>query len=167
MAFRECRNLKSFTLHEGIQKLGFFCLWGTGIADLRIPSYIGMTPGQLGISCDPKVLRLPDGLEAVGAWWFADSDIEKVLIPSTVREIGNRAFFHCKKLREVVFAPDSQLETIGNFCFYDCGPEEVVIPKSVLNIGNHAFYCCQHLRLLAFEEGSRLVNIGKSIVDGT
>lgn len=45
-----------------------------------------MTREQLGLDQeDPKVLRLPKGLEAVGNEWFDDSDIEKVVIPKTVR----------------------------------------------------------------------------------
>lgn len=101
-----------------------------------------------------KALRLPRGLETVGDNWFSCSDIEKVFIPNTVRELGNYAFGSCKQLREVVFEPGSQLETIGTTCFAECGFEEITIPKSVRSIGNLAFGGCCILRSLTFEEGS-------------
>ena len=89
MAFRECYNLKKFEPNEDIQELSWFCFWRTGVTDLRIPPHIRMTREQLGLDQeDPKVLRLPKGLEVVGFEWFRWSDIEKVFIPNTVRELG-------------------------------------------------------------------------------
>ena len=49
VAFRECRNLKTFELNADIQELGLLCLWGTGIADLRLPPHTRMTREQLGL----------------------------------------------------------------------------------------------------------------------
>ena len=95
------------------------------------------------------------------AWWFTDSNIEKLFIPNTVRELEKYAFFNCKKLREVVFEPGSRLETIGEYCFSCCGLEDMVIPKSVWEIGSKAFSCCSNLCSLIFEKGSQLVCVGK------
>lgn len=53
------------------------------------------------------MLRLPHGLEVVGDYWFDSSDIEKVVIPNTVRELGDSAFTSCFHLHEVVFEPGS------------------------------------------------------------
>ena len=113
------------------------------------------------------MLRLPKGLEAVGDYWFLCSDIEKVFIPSTVRELGEDAFCGCERLCEVVFESGSQLETIGDNCFSNCGLEEMVIPKSVRSIGRCAFQYCSNLRSLTFEERSQLAHVGSYIVDGT
>ena len=167
MAFRECHYLRSFTLNEGIRKLELLCLWGTGITDLRIPPHVRRTPEQLGVIRDPKVLRLPDGLEVVESEWFSGNEMEKVLIPSTVRELGSCAFCGCKQLREVVFEPGSELETIKRSCFSNCGLEKVVIPRNVKTIEEYAFSGCHSLRSLTFEEGSRLRYVGKDIVHNT
>ena len=58
---------------------------------------------------DSKVLLLPNGLKAVGNWWFSGSDIEKVIIPNSVESLGESAFYRCEQLREVVFEPGSRL----------------------------------------------------------
>lgn len=113
------------------------------------------------------MLHLPKGFEAVGGYWFVCSDIQKVIIPNTVRELGETAFGYCRQLREVVFEPGSQLETIGVGCFDSCGLEEVTVPRSVRNIGSSAFINCQSLRSFTFEEGSQLAHVGKHIVDNT
>lgn len=100
------------------------------------------------------VLRLPQGLEAVGIEWFDTDDIEKVISPSSVRVLRERAFILCEFLRDVVFEPGSRLETIGTDCFSECGLVKVVIPRSVREIGSGAFGGCHSLSSLAFEEGS-------------
>ena len=88
------------------------------------------------------MLRLPDGLEEVGDWWFENSDIEKLVIPSCVRRLGASTFSDCEKLCEIVFEPGSRLESIGGSCFNDCGLTQIVIPRSVRSIGQMAFYDC-------------------------
>ena len=56
-----------------------------------------MTPEQLGLGQkDLKVLRLPDGLETVGDGWFMHTGIEKLIISSSVKTLGNSAFSYCK-----------------------------------------------------------------------
>ena len=114
-----------------------------------------MTREQLGLDQeDPKVLHLPKGLEVVGAMWFSDSDIEKVVIPKTVRELGEYAFFQCEKLHDVVFEHGSRLKTIGNYCFGSSGLEKIIVPRNVREIGDSVFNCCRNLRSLTFEKGS-------------
>ena len=136
MAFRKCRRLNDVRLNEDIRELGWLCFWETGVTDLKLPPQIKMTPEQLGIGqADQLVLRLPDGLDRVGDGWFAGSDIEKLVIPSCVRALGNSAFANCEQLREVVFEQNSQLEHIGEKCFENCGLKEILIPRSVRNIG--------------------------------
>ena len=113
------------------------------------------------------MLFLPHGLEVVGAEWFRKSDIEKVFISNTIRELGDSAFCFCHKLREVVFEPGSRLETIGVSCFESCRLETVTIPKSVRSIGRCAFGYCRNLHSLTFEEGSQLTSAGRDIVYDT
>lgn len=115
-------------------------------------------------------------MEAIGAEWFSFSDIEKVIIPNTVRVLGEDAFVRCRHLDVVIFEPDSRLERIEKCCFNMCeiaeivlpesvqyigdscfshnGLKRIVIPKSVREIGNLAFSYCYILSSVVFEEGS-------------
>ena len=167
MAFRECHNLKTFRLNANIRELGWFCFWKAGIMKLDLPPYAMITREYLGLDQHLKMLCLPRGLEAVGDFWFYRSDIEKVFIPNTVKELGKSVFGYCEKMCEVVFEPDSHLETIGDNCFSNCVLREIVIPKSVRSIGDAAFRECLNLRSLTFEEGSQLAHVGKRVIFGT
>ena len=96
LAFGHCQALKDFRLNEDIQELGFLCLWVTAIEDLKIPARVRRTPEQLGLDQkDPEVLCLPNGFKAVGNVWFRNSNVEKVIIPSSVKTLGEYAFYYC------------------------------------------------------------------------
>ncbi len=83
---------------------------------------------------------------------FKNSDIEKLVIPEGVREIGTETFSGCKKLKEVVL-PDS-LESIGAGAFFGCTSlESIVIPGTVKKIGDRAFYGCSALENVTINEG--------------
>lgn len=98
-AFEESRSLKDFRLNDDVQSLGWFCLWATGVTGLKLLPHVRMTRAQLGLSQDPRVLRLPEGLEVVGNSWFAGCGVEKVAVPASVRQLGNDVFFECRQLR--------------------------------------------------------------------
>ena len=50
---------------------------------------------------------------------FADSGIESIRLPSTLRNIGDNLFKNCKKLKQVEFP--QQLESIGERSFFGAG----------------------------------------------
>ena len=86
----------------------------------------------MGSVKDPT--RPPDCLEA-GKGWFHRQSIQRLVIPSSVRELGEEAFGGCEGLREVVFEPGSRLERLGESCFEECGLLEIVVPRSVRVVG--------------------------------
>ena len=67
---------------------------------------------------------------------FKDTNITKVVIPSSVTSIGYRAFYNCDSLTSVT------------------------IPDSVTSIGFYAFEYCSSLTSIDFGENSRLTSIG-------
>ena len=67
--------------------------------------------------------------------------IEKVVIPESIRHIGDRAFYNCENLKELLLPPT--LETIGDKAFAYCRKmTSFDLPESVKTIGAGAFSCC-------------------------
>ncbi len=76
---------------------------------------------------------------------FEGADIEEVIMPISIREIGTNAFNGCFKLKSVTIS--ERCREVGNHAFCDCTSlETLFIPDSVKEIGNHAFSGCISLK---------------------
>lgn len=61
----------------------------------------------------------------------------KVIIPNTVKRIGDYCFYRCKSLKTIIIPPT--VEYIGKYAFYYSSLEKLVIPNSVKAIGPGCF----------------------------
>lgn len=83
---------------------------------------------------------------------YSGQDIESVIVPSSITEIGS-AFSGCKKLRKVVLP--SNLTTIW---FSGCTSlEDITLPLSVSEIQESAFKDCTSLTRLTLHEGIEII----------
>lgn len=70
-------------------------------------------------------------------------NLQKVILPSTIKSIGARAFLDCIKLSEINL-PNS-IENIGVACFKNCALTEIIIPNSLVEISQATFIDCSKL----------------------
>ena len=122
------------------------------------------------VRCGLDVVIIPEGIVAIpDKYFYIDNCVlKKVVLPSTVKTIGNYAFGKCSILSEInlpegltsigdnafsgcnllenpVFP--STLETIGSYAFQSCYMlTEVILPESLTLIGDYAFDGCKSLR---------------------
>ena len=87
--------------------------------------------------------------------------MRQVILPTTLKVLGDDAFSGCKELKRVTFGEGSRLEEIGSRCFSGSGVEEITIPGGVTVICERAFSECKALRKVSFQEGSKLERIEK------
>lgn len=92
--------------------------------------------------------------------FYYDINLEGVSIPSTVKEISDRAFDECRMLVKVVFEGDSKLEKIGRRAFYSCAFESIRLPDGVTEIGDGAFMSCTALK--EFYVPASITSFGKN-----
>lgn len=84
-----------------------------------------------------------------------------LLLPATVREIGEYAFYLCTGLAEVRFDGAAESITLGASAFEGCSAlSRVVLSDAVSVIGNRAFAGCLRLREVQIRVGSALATIG-------
>ena len=160
-AFGHCVNLKIIHLDDECEA----SLYEAAISDsttIDFPRETTVGSMKLLDLRNCKQVVIPAGIEKIGNRWFCNSGIESVEIPASVREIGVDAFFRCKNLKSVVFAPESKLEKIGAGCFSDTGVEKITIPKSVTEIEEVTFFWCKKLKKVVFEDGNELGKIGNN-----
>lgn len=99
---------------------------------------------------------VPDGVQELGAFEFAGSELETISLPNSLRKIDEGAFHKCSKLKRVVL-PDGVLE-IGECAFVLCTSlEEIIIPESVKILAENAFWGCSNLERVRIPGGTELV----------
>ena len=88
---------------------------------------------------------IPGTVRTIGDYAFQlCTGLTSVSIGSSVTDIGSGAFYGCTGLTSVVI-PNS-VTSVGGSAFKDCtGLTSVVIPNSVTSIGDYAFYGCTRL----------------------
>lgn len=86
------------------------------------------------------VMTIPEGVTHISAGAFGgNQSVKKIVLPESLREIGDYAFFGCTNLKEVVFNSGSTILSVGNYTFAETGLDSIVIPTGVTSIGNYAF----------------------------
>lgn len=72
------------------------------------------------------------------------TQLTRVVIPDTIKFVGDSAFENCKNLMYLVIGKN--IETIGYKSFYNCvNLRSIVLPKSLKFIGEYAFSYCYRL----------------------
>ncbi|MBQ4529180.1 MAG: leucine-rich repeat protein [Lachnospiraceae bacterium] len=97
---------------------------------------------------------IPDGITAINesVFWENESVITSVKIPSSVKSIGDMAFYDCNSLKKVEIS--AGLKSIGDSTFEDCiSLSSIKIPDSVTRIGEFAFSGCSSLRSMEIPSG--------------
>ena len=100
----------------------------------------------------------------IGQNAFGRTGISSVKIPSSVRVIGDQAFYQCTVLKEVDI-PEG-VEVIGSNAFIGCPMlDGLVLPDSLKEIGELAFYDCGNLSNITI--GDNLTVIGSNAFSRT
>ena len=87
--------------------------------------------------------------------------MKQIIIPASLKKLGNAAFACCQKLREIIFEKGCQLTEIPEEAFSTNEQlSEVVIPAHVTTIAKSAF-AQTGLKKVTFDEGCKLSYIGK------
>ena len=114
--------------------------------------------GNLLLVDKSGTLTIPDSVTKIGDGAFAElkedpelPSLKTVIIPGSVKEIGNNAFRGNSSIEKVII--QDGVETIGSRAFYKCtNLQEIYMPDSVTNIGNNCFRSCINLNKVRLSE---------------
>lgn len=124
-----------------------------GIIEAREET-MGTAPQKAtGISIDESgVLRFENGIEAIPPCAFrCRDDFQEVVLPETIRTIGDQAFSNCHNLK--LLELPCHLASMGEHAFSNCGIREISIPGSLACIPQNAFSACDNLQAITVREG--------------
>ena len=153
-AFRSCRKLERVTIPKGVEMINkafFYCCEELITIDVdrdnsNYCSYFGVlyNKSKTELKCFPRgkngELVIPNGVTEICDETFALAELESVIIPSSVKRIGDRAFHSCYNLSRVKITKG--VTEIGNYAFeYCCSLKSITIPESVTSIGEASLFC--------------------------
>ncbi len=134
--------------------------------------------GSVLVKCQNTTgtIVIPEGIVSISDNAFANSQVRNITLPSTLKYIGNSAFFNCtnlvsvsipagvteigalafslcQKLEQVSFnAKDSKLVKIGESAFSECSAlTSINVPYTVESVGDKAFMNCRSLSTVNFD----------------
>lgn len=157
-AFIWQRNLCNLTITPQVEKIdeSNFVLFSY-MRNIFVDSY------SEHFSCKDGVLYNKDKTEIIsvpGKKYISEFDI-----PSTVKVIGDYAFYNCRDFTKITI-PDG-VEKIGEYSFYGCqNITSLDIPATVTSIGENAFKYCSKLEKVNFlSENTISTKVNKAVIN--
>lgn len=171
-AFSQCTGLETVKLPSNLEHFGGAVFEGSGITEITLPS--SLIGGGYRTFADCKNLKevfipkgvmfneevfayaglekitFEEGVEVIADAMFFGTPIKEVVLPQSIKTIGQSAFADCANLESIVL--NEGLITIDTYAFGGTSKlKEIVIPKTVVNMKDHAFYSCETLETVKFE----------------
>lgn len=136
-SFLGCEYLASVDLPNTVESIGIHAFWGCySLTSITIPSSMIWIDTEAFKDCwNVKVLTYADGCTTTVRTNI--TSIEKVQIPNSVTTIADDAFWGCKSLCSVDIP--STVTEIGERAFRETGIASISIPNSITRIKGGAF----------------------------
>ncbi len=94
------------------------------------------------MSGDARTIIVPEGVEYLRLGGGLNT--RAVILPSTLREIGDYCFRNCKYLTDIVL-PDN-VTKINEYAFQGCALETITLPRNMNTLSEDVFYECEKLQ---------------------
>ena len=195
-AFSGCTNLTEITIPNGVKRINGNTFWGcTKLAYITIPDavtsvgegafsdtlWLSNQPdgvvyaGKVAYTCKgtyPSVISLREGTtEIAGRAFWGCTELECIILPDSVENIGYMAFSDCTGLASIAVSNDNPVYYAENNCLIEkatnklvFGCKNSVIPDEVTGISDCAFFGCTGLETITIPEG--VTSIGDSAFFG-
>ena len=135
--FLDCIALEELIIPDGVESIGAdFAKNATSLKKLVLPASLkSIASTAFRSSGLAGTIVIPEGCTDIGQYAFAGTAVEKVVIPSTLSNLGASIFRECPALKEVY----SYSPVIGEQMFYRCENLTTVVLENTVTIGKQAF----------------------------
>ena len=172
-AFSYCKKMTEINFPNSLDSIGEEAFWGcNALISVNIPSSVRYLGSAAFRNCNNLISatigsEIVDGssyaiLVGGGAFQNCES-LQKVVILSSVRQIGDFSFLSCANLKDIVI--EDGVENIGRYVFEDCSSlGGIALPSSIRSIGTGAFSGCSSIRNIIIPEGCN--HLGNGVFEG-
>lgn len=172
-------NGEAWTVRDGIETLDYSAMGAAELYDvqtLMLPDSLRRIEQDALNSFAGASLHIPEGVEAMASQCLWGSAVERLTLPSTLRELSGQSFDSTDYLQYIRIAEDNPyFKVVDNVVFtkdgatlvcYPAGKRDVHydVPSGVVTIAPYAFCGNDWLRTLSAPMG--LETIGKAALEG-
>jgi len=127
------------------------------ISELILPSsLIGIMEDAFEGCKNLTKLDLPEGLLYLGDNCFANSGLDSIVFPNSIKEISSSCCSNCQELSNVVFG--NKLKIISNLAFGNCSKlRRISLPEGIEEIGYCSFVSTS-IKTIIFPESLREIS---------
>lgn len=160
-AFAQCYSLKTISLSK-VNAMGYGAFAQCGATQITIPEGLISLEEDVFYHSSLQKVTLPSSLKEISNYCFhLCASLQSIEIPSSIKKIGNRAFLESG----ITSITLPQVETIGYAAFSNCKQlTEVKLGEGLVSIDNYAFDGCT--ALTEIDLPSTLLNIEPQVFDG-
>ncbi len=148
------KTLKNIIMRIAVPITAVMCVFGAGVTGGIMPEAFGTAVYAAEYEDGFEYEIAGNGSVTVTKYLGSGGKVEipSVLGGKRVTAIGEKAFYSCEGLTDIVI-PDT-VTTVGDYAFWYCTSLTAAdIPASVKNIGYYAFFNCRKLGKLTLHEG--------------
>lgn len=160
-AFGFCSELESVTIGETVpEQIGEDVFFGCdNYKTIYVGKAVETKPMYQLVGESTKLAVIEEGVESICAKAFMSCDLNEVGLPSSLKSIGNEAFFQCEFLK-IDNIPDS-VTSIGSCAFGFCKSiESITLSNNLHIISESAFRNCSNLKSVYMPESVIRIEAG-------
>ena len=156
---------------DDVTSIGDEAFWGCSkLIDIIVPDNVTSIGSSAFNFCgDLITVKIGNNVTSIGNNAFANTNLESIILPGTVADLGTNIFEGCSNLTSVTLPEGikyipislflscsnlksitipSSVEHIGAYAFNGSGLESITIPSSVTTIGEDVFGDCEDLTII-------------------
>lgn len=158
--FSFCTSLNRLEIPEGVRTIPQYTFYAAGCRELIMPaSLVNIHSRAFSQFAGSELLDLSvTVLENIYGYAFANMpNVRKVSLPSTVKTLGEAAFFNCHDLEDINLE-DTAIIEMGRSVLSYTDIAEVRLPASLTTLPTEAFSHCSRLEKVTFNSSLRVID---------
>ncbi|MBO5453437.1 MAG: leucine-rich repeat domain-containing protein [Clostridia bacterium] len=141
----EGSSKKSYDVPGSVKEIGICAFYNTKADSVKLSSGLEKIDDSAFYNSALTKIVIPDSVKEIGEYAFAfSSKLKNLEIGDSVTKIGKASFSNCALL-EAITIPDS-VEVVGDYAFEHCKSAKTLkMSKNITKIGIYAFYKCENI----------------------